>query len=43
MPAGSRCRICGPPGERVEIPYEGKKLAGILRKPRRRRRSRRWW
>jgi len=22
-----------PPGERVEIPYEGKKLAGILRKP----------
>jgi dienelactone hydrolase len=23
-----------PPGERVEIPYEGKKLAGILRKPR---------
>ncbi len=22
-----------PPGERVEIPYEGKTLAGILRKP----------
>src|SRR5665647_2905405 len=22
-----------PPGERVEIPYEGKALAGILRKP----------
>ena len=22
-----------PPGERVEVPYEGKKLAGILRKP----------
>ena len=28
------CRTSSPPGERVEIPYEGKKLYGILRKPR---------
>jgi len=26
-----------PPGERVEIPYQGNTLAGILRKPARRR------
>ena len=30
-----------PPGERVEIPYEGKKLYGILRRPAGVERS--WW
>ena len=33
----SRCRISCPPGERVAIPFEGRTLAGILRKPHGRR------
>ena len=32
MPAGGAA-VPAPPGERVRIPYEGKMLAGILRKP----------
>ena len=32
-----------PPGERVEIPYQGKTLAGILRKPARRREAAGAW
>ena len=31
-----------PPGERVEIPYQGKTLAGILRKPEGIERRRLW-
>ena len=33
VPPRWRCRTSRPPGERVEIPYEGKTLYGILRKP----------
>ncbi len=33
MPAGGAAASASPPGERVLIPYEGKTLAGVLRKP----------